>query len=146
MLFCATVTSTAWAAVRERGWFAVTILGRQDAELALRFAGQGDRFAGVRRHPAHQGVPALAGALAVLTCDVTQEHPAGDHTVVLARVRVIYQHCDRTGLDTVSLGARARQVPAQSAGHAACEGWPCVTPRSSSAQLRPSQTRPAIST
>src|SRR5689334_12536888 len=48
VLFCPAVTSKAWEAARERGSFAVNILGHQHAELAVRFAGPGDRFAGVR--------------------------------------------------------------------------------------------------
>ena len=44
VLFCPTVTSRAWAAARERGSFAVNILGHRQGELAVRFAGPGDRF------------------------------------------------------------------------------------------------------
>ena len=51
VLFCPAVTSRAWAAARERGTFAVNILGHQHGELAVRFAGPRDRFAGLRTLP-----------------------------------------------------------------------------------------------
>ena len=106
VLFCPAVTSRTWAAARERGTFAVNILGHQHVELAVRFAGPGDRFAGLRTLPADVGIPMLADALTVLVCDVGDEHPAGDHTVVLGRVRAVHALRDGTGLDTVSLRAR----------------------------------------
>lgn len=103
VLFCPAVTSRAWAAARERGSFAVNILGHEHADLAVRFAGPGDRFAGLRTLPIDDGVPALADALTVLICDIAAEHPAGDHTVVLGRLRAVHALHDGTGMDTVSL-------------------------------------------
>jgi 3-hydroxy-9,10-secoandrosta-1,3,5(10)-triene-9,17-dione monooxygenase reductase component len=46
-----------------------------------------DKFAalpGTRGSPAH---PVLEGVLAYVDCDLEAEHDAGDHTVVLGRVR-----------------------------------------------------------
>jgi 3-hydroxy-9,10-secoandrosta-1,3,5(10)-triene-9,17-dione monooxygenase reductase component len=111
VLFCPAVSSRAWAAARERGSFAVNILGHQHGELAMRFAGPGDRFAGLRTRPTDDAIPVLADALTVLVCAVRDEHPAGDHTVVLGRVRAVHALRDGTGLDTVSL--RARITPAR---------------------------------
>jgi flavin reductase (DIM6/NTAB) family NADH-FMN oxidoreductase RutF len=106
VLFCPTVTSRAWAAARERGSFAVNILGHRQGELAVRFAGPGDRFAGLRTVPTVDRVPMLADALTVLVCDLHDEHPAGDHTVVLGLVRAVHPLCDGTGLDTITLRVR----------------------------------------
>ena len=114
VLFCPAVTSRAWAAARDRRSFAVNILGHQHGELAIRFARPGDRFAGLRTLPTPDGIPVLADALTVLICDVHDEHPAGDHSVVVGRVRAIHSLRDGTGLDTVSLRIRARQLD----GHA----------------------------
>jgi flavin reductase (DIM6/NTAB) family NADH-FMN oxidoreductase RutF len=105
VLFCPAVTSRAWAAARERGTFAVNILGHRSGALARRFAGPGDRFVGVRTLPTDDGIPLLADALTVLLCDVHDEHPAGDHTVVLGRVRAVQALRSGTGLDTRSLRA-----------------------------------------
>jgi Flavin reductase like domain len=62
VLFCPRVTSRAWAAARERGSFAVNILGHQQGEPAVRFAGPGDRFAGLRALPIDDGIPTVADA------------------------------------------------------------------------------------
>jgi flavin reductase (DIM6/NTAB) family NADH-FMN oxidoreductase RutF len=105
VLFCPAVTSRAWAAARGHPSFAVNILGQQHAELAMRFAGPGDRFAGVRTLSTHDGIPVLADALTALICDLCDEHPAGDHTVVLGRVRAVHELRHGTALDTVSLRA-----------------------------------------
>jgi flavin reductase (DIM6/NTAB) family NADH-FMN oxidoreductase RutF len=103
VLFCPAVTSRTWAAARERGSFAVNILGHRHGRLARRFAGPGDRFVGLRTLPTDDGIPVLADALTVLVCDVHDEYPAGDHTVVLGRVRAVHRLRDGIGLDTVSL-------------------------------------------
>lgn len=118
--FCPAVTSRAWAAVRERGSFAVNVLGHRHIELATQFAGPGDRFAGVRTKAAEDGVPLLTDALASFLCDMYQEHPAGDHTLVLGLVRAVDRHHGGTGLDTVSLRMRRTprlRVPQHGAGH-----------------------------
>ena len=94
----------------------MNILGHQHGELAVRFAGPGDRFAGVRTLPTDDGIPVLADALTVLVCDIHDEHPAGDHTVVLGRVRAVHALRDGTGLDTVSLRVRGTPLGARAAG------------------------------
>jgi flavin reductase (DIM6/NTAB) family NADH-FMN oxidoreductase RutF len=120
VLFCPAVTSRTWAAARERGSFAVNILGRQHGQLAERFARPDDRFVGLRTLPTNDGIPVLADALTVLVCDVHDEHPAGDHTVVLGRVRAVHSLRDGTGLDTVSLQARGTPPLGDAARLAPC--------------------------
>ena len=122
VLFCPAVTSRAWAAARERGSFAVNILGHKHAELAVRFAGPGDRFAGLRTLPTDDGIPVLADALSVLVCDVRDEYPAGDHTVVLGQVRAVHALRNGTGLDTVSLRVGGAQAAASCAISSATAG------------------------
>ena len=114
LLFCPAATSRAWAELRPQGLFAVSILGYGDGQLAARFAGPGDRFAGVRTLPMDYGIPALADALTVVLCDVRDERQAGDHTVVLAEVRAVHALRDGAGLDTVSLRAPAVRPPTSS--------------------------------
>jgi 3-hydroxy-9,10-secoandrosta-1,3,5(10)-triene-9,17-dione monooxygenase reductase component len=132
VLFCPAATSRAWASAREHGVFAVNLLGRQHTELALRFAGPGDRFENVRTRITPLGIPVLADALTALICDVGEEHPAGDHTVVLARVLAIHGHHHGTGLDTVSLRTRAHQLQVPSRAARPCvDRTPCAATMSS---------------
>jgi hypothetical protein len=75
----------------------------------------------------------------VLVCDLRDEHPAGDHTVVIGRVRAVHPLRDGTGLDTVSLRVR---------GHDPSPGSSNGAPRrpreaSSRSTLRYTKTRPA---
>jgi 3-hydroxy-9,10-secoandrosta-1,3,5(10)-triene-9,17-dione monooxygenase reductase component len=106
VLFCPAVTSSAWAAVREHGLFALNLLGRRHRKLAGQFAGAGNRFEHVRTQFTDEGVPVLTDAIGVLVCKVDRELRAGDHFIVIARVRVVHAHRDDPGLDTVSLRAR----------------------------------------
>jgi len=79
LLFCPATTSRTWAAARERGAFAVHVLGREQTGLAARFAGPGDRFAGLRTVAAEDGVPLPADALTALHCAVHEEFGRRPH-------------------------------------------------------------------
>ena len=67
--------------------FSVSILGREQEELALRYAARGsiklhqDDFAVSPR-----GLPIIKGAIAHLDCTRWNSHLAGDHTMILGEV------------------------------------------------------------
>ncbi|MFE0678541.1 flavin reductase family protein [Streptomyces sp. NPDC058867] len=83
---CIAHTSSTWPRIRETGRFCVNILAEHHEETSRRFASRGvDRFAGLSWHD-RPGGPALDDAVAWIDCEVTAEHPAGDHTIVVARV------------------------------------------------------------
>ena len=65
--------------------FAVSVLGRDQEELAHRFARgtRRARFAGVEFRDAASGSPVLRDALAWLDCAIRAVHPAGDHSIVV---------------------------------------------------------------
>ncbi|MFD4250048.1 flavin reductase family protein [Amycolatopsis thermoflava] len=86
VLFCAGNTSTTWPRIREAGAFCANVLAAGQEDLARRFSGPGDRFAGVPHRPGVLGSPVLAGVHAHLECEITDAHPAGDHTIVVGRV------------------------------------------------------------
>jgi 3-hydroxy-9,10-secoandrosta-1,3,5(10)-triene-9,17-dione monooxygenase reductase component len=103
LLVCPHVASRTWADLAGVGSFAVNLLSRHQTGLARRFAGGGDRFAGVRTVPADDGTPLLVDALAALRCDVDDTMTAGDHVVALGRIRELHALRDGQGLDTVTL-------------------------------------------
>lgn len=82
--------------------FAVNILGVQHRALALRFASKGaDKFTGSPFTDTMLGSPGLADAVAAVDCETAQLIEAGDHTILLGRVRhvrlgegrpVVYAH------------------------------------------------------
>jgi 3-hydroxy-9,10-secoandrosta-1,3,5(10)-triene-9,17-dione monooxygenase reductase component len=75
--FCPARDSFTWRRMRSAGWFAVHVLGAGHAGFARRAAEPGaDRF-----------VERLRDPVAVLECDIEAEYPAGDHSIVVGRVR-----------------------------------------------------------
>jgi flavin reductase (DIM6/NTAB) family NADH-FMN oxidoreductase RutF len=87
LLVCLTKGTRTATAVRERGAFAVNLLGADQAELSDRFARPGDdHFTGCDVAIHRTGLPVIAGALARLSCEVDAIHPGGDHIIVVGRV------------------------------------------------------------
>jgi flavin reductase (DIM6/NTAB) family NADH-FMN oxidoreductase RutF len=74
------------ARVLECGRFAVNVLADDQLALAKRFAGSGDRFAGVAHQLGELGQPLLDGALASFECSVLSTHPFGAMDIVVGRV------------------------------------------------------------
>ena len=75
--FCAARDSLTWRRMRTAKRFEVHVLAAGHGEFARRAAEPGaDRFAEPLRDP-----------LAVIECDLEAEHPGGDHSIVVGRVR-----------------------------------------------------------
>ncbi|MBF6619901.1 MAG: flavin reductase family protein [Patulibacter sp.] len=80
--------STSWPTMRDAGSFCANILGADHQHVGQRFATSGgDKFADVGWQPAPSGSPVLDDALAWIDCDVETTHDAGDHEIVIGRVR-----------------------------------------------------------
>ena len=77
--FCPSRDSITWQRMRHAGRFAVHVLGARHGDFARRVAPAGaDRFA----EP-----DVLREAVASIECDLAAEHAAGDHWIVVGRVR-----------------------------------------------------------
>ena len=86
VLFCIHHRSGLREDLRESGRFAVNFLARRQERLARAFAAsRANAFDQVAHHSTH-GVPILHDALAYLACDIVDEFPGGDHTIVLGEV------------------------------------------------------------
>ena len=86
--FCVARTSSTWPRLREEGAFCVNILAEDQEGVSRTFATPGlDRFLGLGWRPAPSGAPVLAGVLAWIDCTIDAEHEAGDHLIVVGRVR-----------------------------------------------------------
>ncbi len=90
ILFCPAKSSTTWPKLRETGAFCVNVMAGHHEEVCRQFAmkGEADRFKGVDHEHRPTG-PALTDAVAWLECRIQDEHDAGDHTIVVARVVAI---------------------------------------------------------
>jgi 3-hydroxy-9,10-secoandrosta-1,3,5(10)-triene-9,17-dione monooxygenase reductase component len=85
VLFCPANTSTSWPVLRPIGSFAINVLSAQQEWISRQFAARSaDRFAGVDWIAGDNGAPLIADALGWIECSLQAEHPAGDHTVVVA--------------------------------------------------------------
>ena len=86
ILFCPARSSTTWPRIRAAGAFCVNVMAGHHEEATRRFAlKDAERFAGVSYEPRPTG-PGLTDAVAWIECELEDEHEAGDHTIVVARV------------------------------------------------------------
>ena len=92
VLFCPAHTSRSWPLIAQTGRFVVNVLAADQRELSAQFAvSGGDKFAGVEWEPTAWG-PALSRTLASVRCTVEQVHAAGDHDIVVGRVKQLVTH------------------------------------------------------
>jgi flavin reductase (DIM6/NTAB) family NADH-FMN oxidoreductase RutF len=83
-------TSTSWPRIAAADSFCINVLSAAQQELCRQFATSGaDKFAGVGWHQAPSGAPILDGALAWIDCDHERSVEAGDHLIVIGRVRAL---------------------------------------------------------
>lgn len=88
--FCPSRDSITWQRMRRAGRFTVHVLAARHGAFARRAAPPGaDRFA----EP-----DVLRDAIAALECDVAAEHAAGDHWIVVGRVRRLRVSSDASPL------------------------------------------------
>lgn len=88
VLVCVANDSSTWARLRTAGRLGVSVLSVEQGAGCLQLAARaGDRFAGLSWTSTARGAVAIADAAAWLECDLESELDAGDHTVVLLRIR-----------------------------------------------------------
>jgi 3-hydroxy-9,10-secoandrosta-1,3,5(10)-triene-9,17-dione monooxygenase reductase component len=97
ILVCPSKTVSSWPHIRDAGAFCVSILARDQEDLAMTFASKtANKFSNVGWTPAPgTGAPMMDGAVAWVDCELDAEHDAGDHTIVVGRV----VHVDLAGGD-----------------------------------------------
>jgi flavin reductase (DIM6/NTAB) family NADH-FMN oxidoreductase RutF len=88
LLVCLTRPSRTATAVDARGAFVVNLLGANQGHVSNIFARRAeDHFADRSLYTVgDDGMPRIVGAMAHLTCEVEQQHDAGDHSIVVGRV------------------------------------------------------------
>lgn len=72
--------------IEERGSFAVSILGKDQAALGRQFAGPGERFTTGTWEVRETGAPVLVTSIGWLDCRIAHAYPGGDHTIFVGRV------------------------------------------------------------
>jgi flavin reductase (DIM6/NTAB) family NADH-FMN oxidoreductase RutF len=88
VLVCVDRRSPSLAVVTASGRFGISILGRAQRALALRFAKPAeDKFEGLPWRVGLLGVPLLDGAVAHVECVLARVLDGGDHDIVLGHVQ-----------------------------------------------------------
>lgn len=87
--FCLGRMAMSFAAFSMAPSFAINILSADQTDLSVRFSKRDlqERWGGVATERWDTGVPILSGCLASLECDREHLFDAGDHTIVVGRVR-----------------------------------------------------------
>lgn len=87
-----TRTSNSYARLKKLSSFCVNVLSVEQESLCRQFSMRGvDKYAGVNWRSAPSGSPILTEAVAWIDCDVEQVVEAGDHDIVIGRVRDLGQ-------------------------------------------------------
>src|SRR5690349_560870 len=88
VMFSPAKTSRAWPLMQRAGYFCVNILAADQSELSNVMATKGDeKFNGVSWTTAATGAPVIEGVLGYIDCTVHQVVEAGDHYIVIGRVK-----------------------------------------------------------
>jgi flavin reductase (DIM6/NTAB) family NADH-FMN oxidoreductase RutF len=86
--FCVARRSTSWPKLRKVGTFCANILASDQEAICRVFASSGaDKFRGLGWRQAESGSPILDDVLAWIDCSIETVSDAGDHEIVLGRVR-----------------------------------------------------------
>ncbi len=88
VMFSPAKTSRAWPLMQRAGYFCVNILAAGQEDLSNGMATKGvDKFEGLEWRTAATGAPLLDGVLGYVDCTVHQVVEAGDHYLVIGRVK-----------------------------------------------------------
>jgi flavin reductase (DIM6/NTAB) family NADH-FMN oxidoreductase RutF len=91
--FCVQNTSETWPRLAELPVLGISVLGESHDDAARTLAAKnGDRFAGVETVSSAQGAVFIQGTCVWLETAVEQSVPAGDHTIVVLRIRDVTVH------------------------------------------------------
>ena len=86
--FCAGHSSTTWPLIKPVGSFSVNILAEDQEHVCRLMASKDvDKFSGMGWKAASTGSPILEGVLAWIDCEIDVVHTAGDHDIVVGRVK-----------------------------------------------------------
>jgi flavin reductase (DIM6/NTAB) family NADH-FMN oxidoreductase RutF len=88
-------SSSTWPQIEAAGHFCVNVLSDRQGAVCKALAAKGDtKFAGIEYRSSDLGAPIIDGVLAWIECDIHAVHEAGDHFVVLGRVRDLDLHTE----------------------------------------------------
>ena len=124
---CVAHTSTTWPALRTARRLGISVLGAHQEAVGRRLSARGgDRFATLSWRATPDGAVLLNGASAWLECEIDRHIPAGDHDIVILKVRDL--EIDPLVPPLVFHRSAYRQL--EDAADAAADAAPAARPRS----------------
>ncbi len=78
--------SSRYAIFTAAPYFAIHVLGADQADVGARFLRGGAGFDGLPHGCTPEGMPVIPGTLARFDCAAQAQHDGGDHTIIIARV------------------------------------------------------------
>ncbi|MFK7763995.1 MAG: flavin reductase family protein [Roseobacter sp.] len=87
VLWCPAKKSSRFALFENASHFAIHVLGADQEAVALDFARSGTAFDGIDVEMNANGVPLMSACLARFECETEVLHDAGDHAIMVGRVR-----------------------------------------------------------
>lgn len=92
-------SSSSWPQIEKAGRFCVNVLADCQQGVCSSLAAKGsDKFKDVDYKLSDLGSPIIEGALAWIDCELEQVHEAGDHYIVLGKVRGLDVHAEGSPL------------------------------------------------
>ncbi|GAA3326088.1 flavin reductase family protein [Paeniglutamicibacter sulfureus] len=112
VMFAVQKSSGTWPILRQARRVGVSILGQDQGALCRQLANRDKnaRFADVEVHRLESGALLLPHASLWFECSIFDEHPAGDHDVVLLEIHAL--HADKTTSPLVFHDSAFRQLAA----------------------------------
>lgn len=112
VMFAVQKSSATWPVLRRASRMGVSILGQDQGALCRQLANRDKnaRFAGVDAHRLESGALLLPNASLWFECSIFDEHPAGDHDVVLLEIHAL--HLDKQTSPLVFHDSAFRQLAA----------------------------------
>lgn len=97
--FCVALTSNTWPSLERTGRFAVSVLGDHQAAICRVMSTKNpDKFEQVPWTAAPAtGSPYVDGAVASIDCELDERYVAGDHYIVVGRVRHLHSEPNSAG-------------------------------------------------
>lgn len=88
--FSVSTSSRTYPKIQETGQFCVNLLAASQFGISTQFAMSGtDKWAGICWRPTETGNPIISGGIGWIDCLIDSEYVAGDHVIVIGRVRGI---------------------------------------------------------
>jgi flavin reductase (DIM6/NTAB) family NADH-FMN oxidoreductase RutF len=111
VMFAVQNSSTTWPDLRRADHLGASVLSQRHGELCRQLAGdKRTRLDGIDLTHAESGAILILGSVARFECRIADEHPAGDHTVVLLEILAL--QADKHADPLIFHDSRFRQLTA----------------------------------